>query len=163
MPKSNEAMYLDNLLSGMEKVVDGITPYQYDADNPDNLPFDRWLVAALATLVTYELVADVIAQYAPTKDSQKRLEKATKLFNKGSKKVKSLARVWGVDLAPVIPLGVQSTQMMMAHLVTEGFSLQFEYGHKGHANYRRKAATAVLGRSEQDDIDVRFWDLVLRP
>jgi hypothetical protein len=161
MPKSNEAMYLDNLLWGMEKVVDGISPHQYDVDNPDNLGIDRWLVAGLSTLVTYAMVADLIAQYAPTKDSQKRLAKANKLFNRGCKKVTSLARVWGVDLTPVIPLGVQATEAMTPYLVADDFSLQFEYGHKGHANYRRKAAVAVLGRSEQDDIDVRFWNLIL--
>jgi hypothetical protein len=158
MPSSNEAKYLDNLLFGMEKVVDGINPYQYDADNPDNLGFAQWLAAVLSTLVTYGAVAEVVAQYAPTKDAQKRLAKARKLVGKGRKRAWSLARIWGVDMTQVVALGRQATEMMMPHLVAEGFSLQFEYGHNGHANFRRKAAIAVLGQSEQHNIDVQFWD-----
>lgn len=35
MAQSDEAKYLDNLLLGMKKVVDGINPYQIGQDNPD--------------------------------------------------------------------------------------------------------------------------------
>lgn len=59
----------------------------------------------MSALVLYGALAEIIAQYAPTKDSQKRLAKAHKLVGKGRKKAWTLAGIWGLDMTQVCSMG----------------------------------------------------------
>lgn len=163
MPASDEAKYLDNLLAAMSNNVDRINLRGYDTENPDRLNFEGWLALVLQTLVAYAVVAEVIGEYAPSKDSQKRVRKAYKQLRKGQKKTQHLAAIYDIDMARVVALGEFAMQALMPNLTEEGFYLQYEYGHKGHAAFRRKAALAVLGRTEADSINAKFWTIVLEP